>query len=156
VRRAAQRKLGHELGVPAEDVPIENIEFMTRILYRASSDDVWEEYEGTFLCSYTLYLSHRVMMVVGRVLTRVACFVVDYCLIVKRPSVRVTPNPNEARDTRWVSKEQLRELLDTAGDKGLLVTPWFKLICNKFLFSWWDSLADLSSKRDPDTLHRLL
>jgi isopentenyl-diphosphate Delta-isomerase len=48
VLRAAQRKLHHELGVPAEDVPLESLQFLTRILYRAASDDIWEEYEGTF------------------------------------------------------------------------------------------------------------
>jgi isopentenyl-diphosphate Delta-isomerase len=81
--------------------------------------------------------------------------IVDYCVVVQRDKVRVEPNPNEARDIRWVSKEQLRELLDTATATNTLVTPWFKLICNEFLFKWWDSLADLSAYKDPNTIHKL-
>ena len=35
VKRAAQRKLGQELGIPATDAPLEDMVFMTRMLYRA-------------------------------------------------------------------------------------------------------------------------
>ena len=46
VRRAAQRKIKQELGVEAEDLPIEDVKFIRRILYKAESDDIWGEYEG--------------------------------------------------------------------------------------------------------------
>ena len=46
VKRAAQRKLGHELGIKAEDVPLENFKFLTRIHYKAPSDGKWGEHES--------------------------------------------------------------------------------------------------------------
>ena len=46
VKRAAQRKLDHELGIRKEQVPIENFKFLTRIHYKAPSDGQWGEHEG--------------------------------------------------------------------------------------------------------------
>ena len=47
VKRAAQRKLDHELGIKKEQVPIENFHFLTRIHYKAPSDGKWGEHEST-------------------------------------------------------------------------------------------------------------
>lgn len=47
VKRAAQRKLDHELGIKTEQVPIENFRFLTRIHYKAPSDGKWGEHEST-------------------------------------------------------------------------------------------------------------
>ncbi|KAL8298477.1 hypothetical protein RB597_006720 [Gaeumannomyces tritici] len=49
VKRAAQRKLDHELGIKKEQVPIENFHFLTRIHYKAPSDGKWGEHEGMCL-----------------------------------------------------------------------------------------------------------
>ena len=46
VKRAAQRKLEHELGIKKEQVPLENFHFLTRIHYKAPSNDEWGEHEG--------------------------------------------------------------------------------------------------------------
>lgn len=46
VKRAAQRKLNHELGIKPEQVPLEKFEFFTRIHYKAPSDGKWGEHEG--------------------------------------------------------------------------------------------------------------
>jgi isopentenyl-diphosphate delta-isomerase len=46
VKRAAQRKLDHELGIKAAQVPIENFKFLTRIHYKAPSDGKWGEHES--------------------------------------------------------------------------------------------------------------
>lgn len=48
VKRAAQRKLDHELGIKAEQVPLDKFEFFTRIHYKAPSDGKWGEHEGQF------------------------------------------------------------------------------------------------------------
>ena len=45
VKRAAQRKLGHELGIPETDAPLEDMVFMTRMLYRARASAEWVEHE---------------------------------------------------------------------------------------------------------------
>jgi isopentenyl-diphosphate Delta-isomerase len=46
VRRAAQRKLGHELGIKPEQVPTDQFDFLTRIHYLAPSDGKWGEHES--------------------------------------------------------------------------------------------------------------
>lgn len=46
VKRAAQRKLNHELGIKAEQVPLDNFHFLTRIHYKAPSDGKWGEHES--------------------------------------------------------------------------------------------------------------
>ncbi|KAI9359972.1 NUDIX hydrolase domain-like protein [Zopfochytrium polystomum] len=48
-RRAAQRKLEHELGIPAEQVPLEKFQFMTRLHYLAASDGIWGEHEMDYI-----------------------------------------------------------------------------------------------------------
>lgn len=48
VIRAAQRKLGHELGIKPEQVPLDKFEFLTRIHYMAPSDGKWGEHESEF------------------------------------------------------------------------------------------------------------
>ncbi|KAJ3116011.1 isopentenyl-diphosphate delta-isomerase idi1 [Phlyctochytrium bullatum] len=48
-RRAAQRKLFHELGIAAEQVPLEKFEFLTRIHYLAPSDGLWGEHEVDYI-----------------------------------------------------------------------------------------------------------
>lgn len=49
VKRAAQRKLDHELGIKMEQVPIENFRFLTRIHYKAPSDGKWGEHEVDYI-----------------------------------------------------------------------------------------------------------
>jgi len=61
---------------------------------------------------------------------------VDYILFICA-DVTVTPNPNEIRDHKYVSKQELIEMFEAPGN---LFTPWFKLIARDFLFGWWDAL----------------
>ncbi|KAI1503868.1 NUDIX hydrolase domain-like protein [Biscogniauxia marginata] len=49
VKRAAQRKLEHELGINKEQVPLENFHFLTRIHYKAPSDGKWGEHEIDYI-----------------------------------------------------------------------------------------------------------
>ncbi len=62
--------------------------------------------------------------------------VVDYILFIKA-DVDHTPNPNEVRDTRYVSEAELKTMFK---DDSLKFTPWFKLICETMLFEWWEHL----------------
>ena len=61
---------------------------------------------------------------------------VDYILFICA-DVTVNPNPNEIRDHKYVSKQELIEMFEAPGN---LFTPWFKLIARDFLFGWWDEL----------------
>jgi isopentenyl-diphosphate delta-isomerase type 1 len=54
VRRAAVRKLDHELGIPSAQVPIDDFKFLTRIHYKSPSDGKWGEHESKVpLCRKT-------------------------------------------------------------------------------------------------------
>lgn len=46
VKRAAQRKLEHELGIKTEQVPLDQFRFLTRIHYKAPSNGQWGEHES--------------------------------------------------------------------------------------------------------------
>ena len=61
---------------------------------------------------------------------------VDYILLIKA-DVDTSPNPNEVRDSRFVTQDELRQMFQ---DKSLTFTPWFRLICESMLFEWWDHL----------------
>jgi len=62
---------------------------------------------------------------------------VDYILFLTA-DVTVTPNPNEIRAHKYVSKEELQAMFE---DPKNSFTPWFKLIARDFLFGWWDELV---------------
>lgn len=49
VRNAAQRKLLDELGILAQDVPVDQFTPLGRILYKAPSDGKWGEHEGKLI-----------------------------------------------------------------------------------------------------------
>lgn len=53
VRRAAVRKLDHELGIPSAQVPIDDFKFLTRIHYKSPSDGKWGEHESKLARSRT-------------------------------------------------------------------------------------------------------
>ncbi|KDN52937.1 isopentenyl diphosphate isomerase [Tilletiaria anomala UBC 951] len=53
VRRAAQRKLEHELGILPEQVPLDKFQFLTRIHYLAPSDGLWGEHEIDYILFIT-------------------------------------------------------------------------------------------------------
>jgi len=46
VRVAASRKLEHELGIPREQTPVDQFQYLTRIHYLAPSNGMWGEHEG--------------------------------------------------------------------------------------------------------------
>lgn len=76
---------------------------------------------------------------------------IDYILFLQAdPSLKI--NPNEIRDHRWVTSDELHAMFQSS---ELSYTPWFKLICETFLFEWWSNLHDLSVCEDISTIHRL-
>ncbi|KAL8159206.1 hypothetical protein V2J09_000743 [Rumex salicifolius] len=128
VRNAAQRKLFDELGIPAEDVPVDEFTTLGRILYKAPSDGKWGEHE------------------------------LDYLLFIVK-DVRMSPNPDEVADVKYMTREDLKELCRKvdAGEEGLKLSPWFRLVVDNFLFKWWDHVekGSLNEAVDMKTIHRL-
>lgn len=130
VKHAAIRKMEHELGIKPESLQLERFLFMTRILYSAPCDETWAEHE------------------------------IDYCVMYQHPGsgedLQMVINKNEVEDVKFVSQEELKSMMQ---DSSLTFTPWFKIICEKFLFKWWDSMTNgegLEKHRDVETIHRML
>jgi isopentenyl-diphosphate delta-isomerase len=131
VKRAAIRKLEHELGIRAGEIPLENFHLITKIYYWAPDrvNTQWGEHE------------------------------IDYILFVKTRESAITlkPNPSEVDDVKWVSHAALTKWMYGGTDaaaaatgagatvatdsNSTLWTPWFSLMCERFLFSsWWPAL----------------
>ena len=66
---------------------------------------------------------------------------IDYVLFYTVPSksdLTIKGHPDEVDDVKWVTKEVLLEMM---ADKNLLFSPWFRLICKKWVFDhWWKDL----------------
>ena len=73
--------------------------------------------------------------------------------------VKVQPNPDEVADVKYVSREELKELVKKAdaGEEGLKLSPWFRLVVDNFLMKWWDHVekGTLSEAVDMKTIHKL-
>ena len=69
---------------------------------------------------------------------------IDYILVLQK-DVDITVNSNEVEKAFYVNQNELRNILSK---QEVLITPWFKLICEKFLFQWWKHLSNLSSYID--------
>lgn len=114
-KRAAQRKLGHELGIKAQDVPVTAFEFLSRIHYLAASDGKWGEHE------------------------------IDYILFVEAaPELEVNSNEvRDTVWVGQEELMVLFREVETGKGKGrdFKFTPWFRLICESMLFEWWNALV---------------
>ena len=77
----------------------------------------------------------------------------DYLLFIVR-EVKVLPNPDEVADVKYVSREQLQELIREGGVK---LSPWFRLVVDNFLMGWWEHLekGTLQEAVDMETIHKL-
>ncbi|KAH9046239.1 putative isopentenyl-diphosphate delta-isomerase [Lactarius hengduanensis] len=53
VRIAASRKLEHELGIPRDQTPVDQFQYLTRIHYLAPSDGMWGEHEVDYILFLT-------------------------------------------------------------------------------------------------------
>lgn len=120
VRRAAQRKLDNELGIPQDQIDPLAFQYITRIHYLAPSDGTWGEHE------------------------------VDYILFLQQ-DIPVKPNPEEIKDTRYVSQDELKALIEESKtNPEIKLTPWFALIADSHIWKWWTALLEgnLAQHRD--------
>ena len=121
-KRAAQRRIVDELGVPADQCRPEDMTYLTRILYSAASEGgEWGEHE------------------------------LDYILFL-RGDVDVSANPNEVQDTCYVKKGELDEFLRQCAADGVGITPWFELIARSMLPVWWDNLDKLDEYKEHEKI----
>mmetsp|Transcript_4322 Transcript_4322/g.15225 ORF Transcript_4322/g.15225 Transcript_4322/m.15225 type:complete len:216 (+) Transcript_4322:831-1478(+) len=136
-KRAAVRKLFHELGIPREEVPMSKLKYLTRLHYRAA-----DEFAVNQSMTGGPSGDHER----------------DFILFVK-PAVPVTisPNPDEVDDVKWVNRKELRAMMDSSS--GLWWSPWYRIICDKFLDTWWDDLErtiESDAHVDLGTIHKVI
>ena len=61
---------------------------------------------------------------------------IDHCLVI-HADVDVNPNPNEVSEIKWVSHEDLEEML-VADDTENVIAPWFRCIAARIMDDdWW-------------------
>jgi len=81
---------------------------------------------------------------------------IDHIMFIKK-DVPLQPNPNEVETVQYITADALKSLLKSSS----LITPWFEMICSKFLFKWWGQLDSiiankgLSDSEQVKTIHRL-
>lgn len=128
VRNAAQRKLLDELGIPAEELPVDEFIPLGRILYKAPSDGKWGEHE------------------------------LDYLLfIVRDVSMNPNPDEvSDVKYVNRDQLRELVKKADT-GEDGVKLSPWFRIVVDNFLFKWWDHVdqGSLLEAADMKTIHNL-
>jgi len=113
VKRAARRKLEHELGINPKDIELDEFVHMGRIHYVAECEDgKWGEHE------------------------------VDHILFIQK-DVEINFNKNEVEAIDWVTPEQLQKLFEDRKRKQLFISPWFHMIANEFLWKWWENLDSI-------------
>ncbi|KAI7733343.1 LOW QUALITY PROTEIN: hypothetical protein M8C21_033938, partial [Ambrosia artemisiifolia] len=127
VRNAAQRKLLDELGIPAEDVPVDEFTPLGRILYKAPSDGKWENTNLITYCSL--------------------------CMLETLPNPDEVKDIKYVNPQQL--KELVRKA--DVGEDGVKLSPWFRLIIDHFLFEWWDRVHNgtLLEAVDMKTIHKL-
>ena len=125
---AAVRKLQHELGIPAAQLPPDAFRFLTRLHYCAGDDSTpgspWGEHE------------------------------MDYILFVRVPQASLAPHPEEVSETRYVTPDELAAMMDPTS--GLRWSPWFRIIARRFLPAWWrdlDGVLAAGAHADYATVH---
>mmetsp|Transcript_8260 Transcript_8260/g.17842 ORF Transcript_8260/g.17842 Transcript_8260/m.17842 type:complete len:760 (-) Transcript_8260:164-2443(-) len=124
-KNAAIRKLDHELGIPASELDINKFKFLTRLHYWAADtvthgpDSPWGEHEIDYVLFYT---------------------------VPSKSDLTIKGHPDEVDDVKWVTRDVLIEMM---GDKSLLFSPWFRLICKKWLLDhWWKDLKQTMTTDD--------
>ncbi len=120
MRVAARRKLEHELNIKQSDIHLSDFTYLTRIHYLAPSDGMWGEHEG----------EGRVEWMIGSPTNSPLPLAVDYILFLRK-DVDFAPAPNEVKDTKWVTPDELRQFIAGADAQGIKITPWFRLIVEK-------------------------
>ena len=73
----------------------------------------------------------------------------DHVLIAKK-EVPFAANPNEVSEVLFLKRKDLDDFL--CDKKKYPVTPWFDIIANSMLKTWWDNLDNLQNIKD-DKIH---
>lgn len=126
VKRAAIRKLEHELGVDPKELSVEEFTYMTTIQYLAPGSGGWGEHE------------------------------IDHVLAIRRSvGLNPNPNEvGEVR--WFDEEELKQFVASGKVPGGPKISPWFELLQQQFLPKWWESVRKNNLVANKDTMiHRL-
>jgi isopentenyldiphosphate isomerase len=113
---------------------------------------MWGEHESKSI-EDSVILSHEMefLVITANKGIAIPTSTVDYIFFIKA-DVDLEINPNEVRDSKYVTADELRAMFV---DPSIKMTPWFKLICETFLFKWWANIDNIDGQRDVKTIQRL-
>ena len=64
-------------------------------------------------------------------------------ILVLRADIDVHPNPNEVANTRWVTQDELEDMLLAESEAGEIIAPWFRCIAARIMTDeWWSADGD--------------
>ena len=119
---AAQRKVFQELGIKPYHCKIENIQYITRILYSAESDGKWAENELDYILFLRSHLHH----------------------------LDIQPNQEEVKNVMYLNRDDLSDFIKDQGVNSF--TPWFLLMSQSMLPKWWENIDDLKPFVDQENI----
>ncbi|KAJ8278040.1 hypothetical protein GJAV_G00083130 [Gymnothorax javanicus] len=117
VRRAAQRRIEAELGIPQSQVPPDEMTYLTRIHYKAQSDGIWGEHE----IDYILFMQKDVELDPDPNEVKSYCYVTkeelkDMLSRAKRGELKITPWFRLIAETFlfrwWDNLQNLKQFVD--------------------------------------------
>mmetsp|Transcript_9283 Transcript_9283/g.18935 ORF Transcript_9283/g.18935 Transcript_9283/m.18935 type:complete len:800 (-) Transcript_9283:460-2859(-) len=117
IKRAAVRKLMHEVGTKEGALSPDRFKYMGRVHYWAADTVThgpsapWGEHEIDYLL---------------------------LCQLKPGEMLELDPNEDEVMAIDWVSADELKVKM---ADSSLLWSPWFRVIAAQMLFPWWENLA---------------
>ncbi|XP_052013414.1 isopentenyl-diphosphate delta-isomerase 2 [Apodemus sylvaticus] len=79
---------------------------------------------------------------------------IGYLLLVRK-DLMLNPDSREVRSYRYMSREEVQELLDRGARGEEKITPWLRSIVEDFLFPLWPHLEDVSPFVEPDKIYGL-
>jgi isopentenyldiphosphate isomerase len=65
--------------------------------------------------------------------------ILNICIL-PQADVKLKQNPEEVMDVKYVTLNELQAMMKPSS--GLLWSPWFKIIAEKFLPHWWAVCVD--------------
>lgn len=142
IKKAAKRRLVFELGIDPQQLQLSDIHFMTRVVYKAGSDDpIWGEHE------------------------------MDYVLVIKK-DLELRPNPSEVMFWKYLTQPELEVLLgkcyitplfftanklldqtERANQGEVNVSQWFYKIYQLFAKKYWGDMDQVKKLKDPHRIH---
>lgn len=125
VKRAAIRKLQHELGISPSQLSVDDFHHLATIHYVALEEGMWGEHE------------------------------IDHVLVIQtKVDIEVKPEPNEVHQVRYFDEREMNEFIKESMEEGseIKLSPWFAKIQKTFLKEWFALIRDKVDLKEKEAL----